>query len=138
MKHNLRNLTINEISKLEGFTEEFKVDEDVPLSVWYNNIQRLSDLSDGDIAKLIRQTMHLRYTIPEAMSRLRENPLAGYLGDGEILEAIAQLDEKEWDDNPPVASILGSFIEDFLTLFSNNKLAFPEDRERFSTQDREE
>lgn len=40
MNENLSELTINEISKLEGFTEDFEVDEDVPLSVWYNSIQK--------------------------------------------------------------------------------------------------
>lgn len=82
MNENLSELTINEISKLEGFTEDFEVDEDVPLSVWYNSIQKkkIKNLNHGDIAKLIRQTMHLQYIIPEALNRLRINPLVGYLG----------------------------------------------------------
>lgn len=140
MNENLSELTIDDISKLEGFTEDFEVDEDVPLSVWYNGIQRtkLKDLKHGDVAKLIRQTMHLEYVIPEALKRLRINPLAGYLGDGEILEAIAQVNENEWDENSVVTSMLSSFIEEFLRLIKTNELSFPEDKEIFSDQEREE
>ncbi|KWX79965.1 hypothetical protein AMQ84_05075 [Paenibacillus riograndensis] len=129
MNGNISELTINEISKLEGFTEDFEVDEDVPLSVWYNSIQKvkLKDLNHGDVAKLIRQTMHLEYVIPEALKRLRVNPLAGYLGDGEILEAIALVNENEWDGNSVVCSMLSGFVEEFLHLIKNNELNFPED-----------
>ncbi|MEK4063785.1 MULTISPECIES: contact-dependent growth inhibition system immunity protein [unclassified Paenibacillus] len=140
MNENLSELTINEISKLEGFTEDFEVDEDVPLSVWYNSIQKkkIKNLNHGDIAKLIRQTMHLQYIIPEALNRLRINPLVGYLGDGEIMEAIAQVNENEWDENSIVTSMLSSFVEEFLCLLKNNELNFPEDKEVYSDQEREE
>ncbi|NOU78465.1 hypothetical protein GC101_06175 [Paenibacillus sp. LMG 31459] len=140
MNGNLEELTIDDISKLEGLTEVFEVDEDVPLSVWYNSIRKvkLKDLNHGDVAKLIRQSMHLKYVIPEALNRLRINPLAGYLGDGEILEAIAQVNEEEWDENFIVKSMINSFVEDFLHLIKTNELNFPEDKEIYSDQEREE
>ncbi|MEK3685847.1 contact-dependent growth inhibition system immunity protein [Paenibacillus sp. FSL R10-2736] len=140
MNGNLGELTIDDISKLEGHTKVFEVDEDVPLSVWYNSTRKimLKDLNHGDVAKLIRQTMHLEYVIPEALNRLRINPLAGYLGDGEIMEAIAQVNEEEWDKNFIVKSMVSSFIEDFLYLIKTNKLNFPEDKEIYSDQEREE
>ncbi|UQZ32250.1 hypothetical protein C2I18_01025 [Paenibacillus sp. PK3_47] len=140
MNENINELTIGEISKLEGFTEEVEVDEDVPLSVWYNSIQKkkIKNLNHGDIAKLIRQTMHLKYVIPEALNRLRLNPLAGYLGDGEIMEAIAQVNENEWEENSIVTSTISSFIDEFIRLIKNNELNLPEDREVYSDQEREE
>ncbi|WP_275591247.1 contact-dependent growth inhibition system immunity protein [Paenibacillus sp. 19GGS1-52] len=128
------------MSNLEGFAEEFVVDEDVPLSIWYDSILnvRLKDLNDGDVAKLIRQMIHLHSIIPEALERLKENPVAGYLGDGEVLEAIAKVEKREWDKNPDVCESVSSFIDGFIHLFENNKLNFPEDEERFSNQEREE
>ncbi|OKP95147.1 contact-dependent growth inhibition system immunity protein [Paenibacillus sp. P46E] len=140
MNESLSELTIDNILRLEGFTKDYKVDEDVPLSVWYDSIlkTKLKYLNHGDIAKLIRQTMHLAYVFPEALNRLRIDPLAGYLGDGEILEAIAQVNEHEWDENTVVCSLLSSFVEEFLRLIKNNELNFPEDKERYSDQEREE
>lgn len=82
--------------------------------------------------------MHLQYIIPEALNRLRINPLVGYLGDGEIMEAIAQVNENEWDENSIVTSMLSSFVEEFLCLLKNNELNFPEDKEVYSDQEREE
>lgn len=95
-------------------------------------------MNDGDVAKLIRQMIHLHSIIPEALKRLKENPVAGYLGDGEVLEAIAKVEKREWDKNPDICELVSSFIDGFIHLFENNKLNFPEDEERFSNQEREE
>ncbi|WP_342549368.1 hypothetical protein NST69_11545 [Paenibacillus sp. FSL P2-0089] len=50
MGEDISELTIDEVSKLEGFTEDVEVDEEVPLSVWYNSIQKkkIKNLNHGD------------------------------------------------------------------------------------------
>lgn len=51
----------------------------MPLSGWFAGIMddKLKDLPDGSIARLVRQNFHLKYVIPEAILRLSKNPIAG-------------------------------------------------------------
>lgn len=100
-----RELTLDEIAMKEGFTEPFIVDEEVPLSKWFGRIQniRLKDLSDGDLAKLLRQDFHLKYTVSEALNRLIQNPFAGDLYDGEILVSMNEIEESFWMENKKLA-----------------------------------
>lgn len=69
-----------------------------PLSVWYNEIRHksLGELSDGDIARMIRQELYLQFVIWEALERLSKNPLAGDMYDWEILDAVSNIGAAYW------------------------------------------
>ncbi|MCD1258177.1 hypothetical protein B5M42_004900 [Paenibacillus athensensis] len=133
-------LTINEISKLEGHEGEHEVDERLPLSVWYGRIldKKLADLSDGDIAKLIRQNVHLPHVVPEGIKRIHLNPIAGDLGDFELLEAFNYIDVEEWKLELQLSYEVKIFFIKLLEKIERNELDLPQDKERFSEEDREE
>lgn len=69
-----------------------------PLSAWYNDIRHksLGELSNGDIARMIRQALYLQFVIWEALERLSTNPLAGDMYDGEILDAMSNIGATYW------------------------------------------
>ncbi|WP_010503354.1 contact-dependent growth inhibition system immunity protein [Paenibacillus elgii] len=92
------NLTVDEIAKLEGFHDEIEVDPRLPLSKWFFKVKdiKLKDLDDGDIARLIRQDYHLFYVLPEAMKRLRKNPLSGRSYEGELLNSFDSIQDDFW------------------------------------------
>ncbi|MGG4497658.1 contact-dependent growth inhibition system immunity protein [Brevibacillus reuszeri] len=112
LEHDLREFTLDDIASREGFTAPFIVDEEVLLSKWYGAIlkEKLKDLSDGDIAKLIRQSCHLTYIIPEALYRLLQNPIAGELYDAEILICMTEVNEQFWEKNDKVTSDVREFL----------------------------
>lgn len=68
------------------------------LSTWYGNIRNktLGELSDGDIARMIRQSLYLQFVIVEALGRLSENPMAGEMYGGEIVDAMSGIDAAYW------------------------------------------
>ncbi|MDQ1236104.1 hypothetical protein QE450_003602 [Paenibacillus sp. SORGH_AS306] len=140
MISNVSQLTINEIGILEGFKELHKVDKRIPLSIWFETIlaTKLKDLSNGDLAKMIRQKIYIKSVTPEALKRLKVNPIAGYLGDGGLLESLVSVENDVWKGAPEIAYTLLIFLEEFMAFFHANQLTFPEDEERFSNEDREE
>ncbi|MGC5326552.1 contact-dependent growth inhibition system immunity protein [Brevibacillus sp. SYSU BS000544] len=107
-----RDLTLDEIAIKEGFTSPFIVDEKVPLSKWFGSVLdvKLKDLSDGDIARLIRQKFHLTYIIPEALYRLYQNPLAGDLYDAEILISMNEVKDQFWKDHNNLTSDVRDYL----------------------------
>lgn len=140
MISNVSELTIDEIGTLEGFTEPHEVDERIPLSIWFETIlaTKLKDLSDGDLAKMIRQQIYIKSVTPEALKRLKANPIAGYLGDGELLESLLSVESDTWKEASEIKHTVLVFLEEFIALFHANQLIFPEDEDRFSNEDREE
>lgn len=140
MISNVSELTIDEIGTLEGFTEPHEVDERIPLSIWFETIlaTKLKDLSDGDLAKMIRQQIYIKSVTPEALKRLKANPIAGYLGDGELLESLLSVESDTWKEASEIKHTVVVFLEEFIALFHANQLTFPEDEDRFSNEDREE
>ncbi len=78
------------MQKIEGFYEEIAVEKSVPLSGWFAGImnKKLKYLSDGSIARLVRQHFHLKYVVPEANLRLSSNQLAGEHYEGELINSM--------------------------------------------------
>lgn len=138
MDKQIRGLTVSEINKLEGFLENKEnIDENSSsLEIWYNNIQnkKLLQLTDGNIARLIRQEFHLRYAIHEGIHRLWDNPVAGDLFDGEILVMICRLEKQFWLINLD----LKEKIEELVWAFSNERFSFPSDFEWITEDDEKE
>lgn len=56
MDTNYSDLSLSKISSLMGIPDD-EPDERIPLSIWIDNIKdyKIKELTDGDIAKLIRQ-----------------------------------------------------------------------------------
>ncbi|NQX68941.1 hypothetical protein HQN90_22695 [Paenibacillus alba] len=98
MSNDYSELSINEIAEIEGFTDEYVVDESSSMSKWFGKIlnTKVKELSDGDVAKLLRQNYHPFYIIPEAIKRIRINPIVGELYDGEMLYSLSRVDAPFW------------------------------------------
>lgn len=63
---------------------------------WYRSIRRtpFDQIGDGDLAKALRQGWNLAELLPVVVERIIEHPMRGVLYDGELLSALAHLDEK--------------------------------------------
>lgn len=96
-----KNVTISQIEKMLDLPYDATVEESA-LSTWYDSIRgkRLTELTEGDVARLLRQQMYLEFLVPEATRRLLMNPLAGELFDGEILEKVSQIPANFWGKEP--------------------------------------
>lgn len=111
-------LTIAEIENYEGVKYEPDNNAEYPLVIWYNKIRSkyILELNDGDVAKLIRQELFLKYIVPEAIRRLKKNPTIGELYTGEMLTALYKLDNTFWIDNKAllkeVQNLLNELEED--------------------------
>ena len=98
-----RELTIVEIEQMKGVRYEGIIIESA-LTIWYDQIRlkKLCDLTDGDIARCIRQEIFLDYTIDEALYRIALDPFVGEQYDGEIIFNLAKLDKDFWAMNTDI------------------------------------
>lgn len=98
MDNTHNDLKISEIERNKGITCEPYISPDYPLTEWYNVIKNkhISELSDSDVSKFIRQGLFLNYIVPEALNRLRKDPTIGELYCGEMLTALYKVDETFW------------------------------------------
>jgi len=139
------NVTIAKIEELEGFSPRNGTNEEDGLTMWYNKIRqkRLIDLTDGDIAKAIRQEIFLTYTVSEAIKRLRVNPAIGALYDGEVMNALSAVRVEFWISNPlrfEVKSLIESirsgnlFSDDYQWTFEDDEQNFYKDLSKLEVQ----
>ncbi|WP_411346087.1 contact-dependent growth inhibition system immunity protein [Paenibacillus sp. WLX1005] len=131
-------LTISEISRMKGLPDD-EPDKRIPLSVWIHDIRNipLKQLTDGDIAKLIRQTIFLSYIVPIAYNRINNNPLAGSLGDGEVIESFQLISVEEWKKESKALCIdTQRFFGDLLWKLNHLQLDIPYDTEGFDDVDK--
>lgn len=72
MEEEKNSITITDIEKIESFEWESSTEEDYPLVNWYKKvrIKMISDLSDEDVIRFIRQKMYEKYMVTEAIKRL--------------------------------------------------------------------
>lgn len=101
MENTKNNVIITDIEKNEGIDGEIYVSSDYPLTEWYNVVRNksISELNDSDISKFLRQSLFLKYIVPEALNRLREDPTIGELYCGEMLTALYKVEDVFWKDN---------------------------------------
>ncbi|PTX53648.1 hypothetical protein C8P63_1289 [Melghirimyces profundicolus] len=74
-KHN-KELSIADIEKLKGIRYEVDKEElKYALPYWYDKVRnkKIKDLSDGDLARCIRQDIFLEYIIPVVIERIKKN-----------------------------------------------------------------
>lgn len=96
---NNKNLKIMDIEKEFGIIYQ-KV-ETFGLTLWYDKVRkkRINELSNGDIARLIRQNLYLSYIVPEAIKRLYIEPTIGEQYSGEVLESFTKINVEFWHIN---------------------------------------
>ncbi len=133
--HSNVDLIIKDIEILEGIIYETNPEPDSGLSVWYSEIRnkRLSELTDGDIAKAIRQNLYLIYVVPEANRRLQVNPTIGLLYDGEVINALLGIKKGFWHNN----ILLNQEIKELLNLITTRQI-IPTDFNWLSNEDEHE
>jgi hypothetical protein len=83
-----------------------KADLASSLTRWYDAVRDkpLSDFSDEDLCRAVRQELHLGYVLPMAMARLSQQPLAGDMYDGELLVAVASIAVDVWQKHQHMAA----------------------------------
>ena len=132
------NLTIADIEQLEGLENRGEENPEVGLAIWYKGIRnkKLSELDDGDIAKAIRQKVFLKYLLPETINRIGKNPTLGSMYDGEVIDALAGIDEGFWMKNVDLRisykKLTESIMAGKIELDSFN-WTFDDDREQFDS-----
>ncbi len=114
-----RDISIKEIEIEKGIVYDDKYINEGSLPKWYHSIREknLSQLSDGDLARLIRQNMYLEYILYEAIKRLYKNPCSGEKYAGELIESMSKYIEASfWIKNKECKNCL----IDFLSYFDEN------------------
>lgn len=68
------------------------------LESWYEKVADvpIDDLSIEDLCRACRQDLHLPNVLPVAFDRVRINPIAGHMFDGELASAIARIPAHFW------------------------------------------
>lgn len=65
-----------------------------PLQKWYNQLidKKVSEIEVSDVLRMIRQNEFIDIAIPKAVKFLLENPFAGEMYEGELLEKMSNLE----------------------------------------------
>lgn len=107
-----KSLRITDIETILGVDGSMQ-DTRWPLPRWYLSIRdkHLCELSEGDIARLIRQRIYLDFVIPEAVARLRRNPIAGDMCFGEILWVLARVEVDYWRQHRDLKSLVSDLAQ---------------------------
>ncbi|MBK5343637.1 hypothetical protein JFU48_19880 [Pseudomonas sp. TH49] len=68
------------------------------LDEWYVSVRDvpINELAVGDICRALRQELFTRYVLPVAVALLSDDVLAGDRYDGELVVALAGLNEVHW------------------------------------------
>ncbi|MDR3586814.1 MAG: contact-dependent growth inhibition system immunity protein [Desulfosporosinus sp.] len=101
MSNDTSRIKIHDIEIIKGVNVPINSQELSSLEKWYNKVRGkyLFELTDGDVARFIRQNLYLEYLIPEAITRLENSPLAGELYNGEILSMMSNVNSSFWIEN---------------------------------------
>ncbi|SCP99923.1 contact-dependent growth inhibition system immunity protein [Anaerobium acetethylicum] len=65
-----------------------------PLQKWYNQLidKKVSEIEVSDVLRMIRQNEFIDIAIQRAVKFLKENPFAGEMYEGELLEKMSTLE----------------------------------------------
>lgn len=90
--------------------------EEMPLPAWYRSVYYtpVDELSIEDLCKAARQGLHVEVIIPLVIRRLREDPLAGEMFDGELLASLRNAGLDYWQAHPDEARELKPILESVL------------------------
>ncbi|MEI6222680.1 MAG: contact-dependent growth inhibition system immunity protein [bacterium] len=123
----ISDLTLEKIEHLENRLYGPIADEQkqFPLPRWYDSIRKIpiKDLSIEDICKLCRQKFFFDYILPIAIELLTKDPNAGELYKGELLNAIKQISNEDWNMIKDYKSITSKLRELIQTALENDILS---------------
>ncbi|WP_089964768.1 contact-dependent growth inhibition system immunity protein [Lihuaxuella thermophila] len=102
MEHKFSLLKISDIGKMEGIQEIENINSDYSITSWLIQIRhkKISELSNFDLSRFLRQELFLKYICYEVISRLKTNPFQGHMREGELLELLSRLNKEFWEENP--------------------------------------
>ena len=82
----------------------------------------IESLSDEEIRCLIGQKIGLKYLLPLAVDMLADDPLlcVTYF-EGDLLQTLLNLDERDWADNQDELDALKKIIEDNISEFEESE-----------------
>lgn len=65
-----------------------------PLQKWYNQLldKRIDEIDVSDVLRMIRQNEFIDIAIIKAIDYLKDNPFAGDMYEGELLEKLSEID----------------------------------------------
>ncbi len=121
-----KDISIEEIEIEKGIVYDDAYINEGSLPSWYDSIRRkkISQLSDGDLARLIRQNIYLEDVFDEIVKRLYKNPFGGEKYAGEIIEGILKyIEPLFWKQNVVLKNNLRDFLSNFMTnnMINNDK-----------------
>ena len=105
-------LGIMDIETCLGITEPV-IDSSYSLPKWYERIRslKIGDLTDGDLARMLRQDLYVEYILLEVLERLESNPLTGEMYEGELITAFSKVKTAYWVQSDEVKGGLLSIVD---------------------------
>ena len=87
-----------------------------PLDQWFSRVKakKIAVLDDGDLAKALRQRVHVPVVLMAALNRLLKDPLAGDQTPGELMSAVLDVPAVVWTDFSGVVSTMQHVAEQAL------------------------
>lgn len=88
MEKKLKDIYSCELGQYSGLDKKYN------LEIWYNKLleKTYSELTIADVMRMIRQEIFVEIALKKAVDLLKDNPLAGEMYEGELLEKL--LNEK--------------------------------------------
>jgi hypothetical protein len=108
----MTDLTFRQIENSKGIAVSNDA-FDSSLSNWYQDVRDkpIDQFMDKDFGIACRQQVYMEFVVPVLLSRLKSEPLAGDMYDGELLIAIAALPKQFWTDNTVARNALRTFLD---------------------------
>lgn len=82
----------------------------------------IKELAVGDVCRALRQDLFVRYVLPVSVVLLSDDILAGDRYDGELIVALAGLNEAYWRESAGVAIQIRELLDGLKGLSSDREL----------------
>ena len=98
--------------------------ESCALDEWYMSVRDIpiKELAVGDVCRALRQDLFVRYVLPVSVVLLSDDILAGDRYDGELIVALAGLNEAYWCESAGVAIQIRELLDGLKGLSSDREL----------------
>jgi CDI immunity proteins len=99
VRSNRNNVTFAALDKRKGVPAlEPTDDQEFPLPAWYRSVYNIpiEQLGIEDLAKACRQNIHLEEVVPIIADRLKDDPYAGEMYEGELLVSLKSVPKDFW------------------------------------------
>jgi hypothetical protein len=75
---------------------------DSGLGKWYESVKNvpIEELTIDDLARALRQKVHLQSVVPIVLETLEKDPLAGHQYEGELISALSRVPSELWNHQP--------------------------------------